>query len=365
MSSAGLSGAYWLAYVSHQAGGVAKRRSAARLVNFPRRRIARLSFLLLRGTFRPLTAVSPELSARWAEFLFRTPPRYRQTEKERAFLARGHRSRVPFGRGSLAVWSWGKEGPAVLLVHGWAGHAGRLTAFVPRLVEAGFRAIAFDAPGHGLSSGWQSSLPEFAASIRAVSRETGPVVALIAHSFGAAAATLAMAEGLAVERALFLAPATDPDQYSGRFTNMLRISQPVRESMKRRLERRYGVRWSSFSLVERAAVMRVPLLVFHDRGDSKIPFRLGAAIARAWPGAELIATDRLGHHKILRDATLISRAVSFLSCARPIPLIEAESAERPAPPLAAPMTSPPSGTMPLLADRHILEGRGPGSPATL
>ncbi|MGZ5446135.1 MAG: alpha/beta hydrolase [Thermoanaerobaculia bacterium] len=48
------------------------------------------------------------------------------------------------------AWSWG-EGPAVLLVHGWGGHAAQFQSFVEPLVRAGFRAIAFDAPSHGSS----------------------------------------------------------------------------------------------------------------------------------------------------------------------------------------------------------------------
>lgn len=143
--------------------------------------------------------------------------------------------------------------------------------------------------------------------------ERGPVHGLVAHSLGASAATLAMAAGLAVERAIFLAPATDPEQYTAKFARTLRISSPVRDSMKLRIERRYGVEWKSFDLVVRAAAMQARLLVFHDRGDKKLPFSNGAAIATAWPGAELVATRGLGHHKIVRDPGVIFRAVDFLS----------------------------------------------------
>jgi pimeloyl-ACP methyl ester carboxylesterase len=291
---------------------VARRRSGAKVLKFPRRRTERLLFRALRVSFSVLTPVSPALASRWAEFLFRTPMRQRRLKKESAWLARGRFEPIPFGGAPLASWTWG-EGPLVVLVHGWTGHAGRLTAHVPALVEAGFSVLAFDAPGHGISPGFHSSLPQFAEALRAVERERGPLHGLVAHSIGASAAALAMADGLSVERAVFLAPATDPEHYSVRFARTLRITEPVRESMKLRIERRYGVPWTSFRIIEPAAAMRASLLVFHDRGDTKVPFSEGASIAAAWPGAQLIQTRGLGHHKILREPEVVFRAAQFLA----------------------------------------------------
>jgi len=53
-------------------------------------------------------------------------------------------------------------------------------------------------------------------------------------------------------------------------------------------------------------------LVSHDRRDFKVPLAEGQAIVRAWPRGELVMTRGLGHHKILRDAVVIARAVEFL-----------------------------------------------------
>lgn len=43
------------------------------------------------------------------------------------------------------------DGEVVLLVHGWAASVYTFYEMIPALVGAGFRAIAFDLPGHGLS----------------------------------------------------------------------------------------------------------------------------------------------------------------------------------------------------------------------
>ena len=38
----------------------------------------------------------------------------------------------------------------------------------------------------------------------------------------------------------------------------------------------------------------------------------GAAITRAWPGAELVTTTGLGHHRIVSDPGVIRQVVAFL-----------------------------------------------------
>ncbi|HEY6064920.1 MAG TPA: hypothetical protein VIY96_02120, partial [Thermoanaerobaculia bacterium] len=96
--------------------------------------------------------------------------------------------------------------------------------------------------------------------------------------------------------------------------------------MKRRLEERYRIRWSDLVVTGGECPARV--LVFHDPRDGRVPFQDGEAIVRTWPNAELVSTRGLGHHRILRDPGVISRAVSFLSGTVSGP---APSKRRPAP----------------------------------
>src|SRR5712692_10468276 len=138
-----------------------------------RRYLQSALFRALRGGFPRLGRLSPFLSSFLAEFLFRTPPRSPRLKREERALYSGRFSKTPFRSGALPTWTWGK-GPAVLLVHGWGGHAGRLTPFVEPLTDAGFSVVAFDAPGHGSAPGRRSSLPDMVEAIRAVAATAGP-----------------------------------------------------------------------------------------------------------------------------------------------------------------------------------------------
>ena len=83
-----------------------------------------------------------------------------------------------------------------MLVHGWGGSAGQLYPFVEPLVRAGFAVVAFDAPGHGASTGSWLAIPRFAAALARVAEQVGPLHAIIAHSLGGPAAAVAIERGL-------------------------------------------------------------------------------------------------------------------------------------------------------------------------
>lgn len=273
----------------------------------------RFFLLALQATFRTLGATSPALTARLATRLWATPPRAPLRPAQRAALDAAERFEVAAGDARVAAWAWG-EGPQVLLVHGWGGHAGQLTPLAERLAASGLRAIAVDLPGHGATTGGEANLLRFAEAIAAVDRQVGGFDAVAAHSMGAPAVAWAMTVHLfRPRRAVFLAPAASMLEASRRFAAQLAISEPVRARMQRRFEERLGIGFDRFDLPAAAPALAAKLLVIHDEADREVPVEEGAAIAAAWQGAELVRTAGLGHHRLLRDETVLDRAAAFLA----------------------------------------------------
>ncbi len=266
----------------------------------------------LRATLPALAAVAPGLAARIGERLFLTPPRHAAPERERAALAAAVPFHVPFRGGRLRAWRWGGPGAPVLLVHGWGGRAGQMAAFAPPLLEAGLSVVAFDGPGHGRSDGRLSSAPDFAQAIQAVAARLGGARAVIAHSMGAPSTVLALGDGLALEAAVFVGPSVGPRGFLRLFGRALGLSEAMRAAIARRLETRFG-RFEEYDLRNETGVMTLPLLVVHDRRDAEVAWEQGEAIAHAWPGAELVTTDGLGHRRILRNPAVVRRAAAFLA----------------------------------------------------
>jgi len=147
-----------------------------------------------RAAFAMLGRIAPEVAAAVFERLFFTPPRPPRSRGEPT-LKNAEWIAVNLEGRPLAAWRWG-NGPATLLVHGWGGQAAQLSSFVAPLLARGFSVVAFDGPGHGRSGRVKSSLPQLAWAIRAVSDSVGGVTGIVAHSLGAAAAVLAVRDGL-------------------------------------------------------------------------------------------------------------------------------------------------------------------------
>src|SRR3954465_4265191 len=240
--------------------------------------------------FAATALFAPDLAGAWAERLFLTPPQPKLEATALDLIDARSSFLVHKGR-NIAVWEWGwksHDAPAVLLAHGWGGHAAQMRAFVFSLLAAGYRVIGFDQPAHGLSEGRLTSLVDFADVLATVAERHAPIEAVIAHSLGAAAASFALSRGLAVKSAVLIAPPSDVAGYSRRFARWHWIPEPVRRSMQAAIEERYGVRWEELEVERVAPRIQASALVIHDREDSVIPWRQGLRVARAWPGARLL-----------------------------------------------------------------------------
>ena len=88
-----------------------------------------------------------------------------------------------FGAGRVG-WSIGK-GPVVLLVHGYSGRGVQMAALAREIASHGFRAVFFDAGGHGASRVEKIGFFTFIHDTRDSLAHLGaPVFAMAGHSAG-------------------------------------------------------------------------------------------------------------------------------------------------------------------------------------
>lgn len=270
----------------------------------------------LRLGFRALRALSRDLAFRRAERLFCTPRRHPVPAAEQAVARTGRSFELLSGGLKVRGYAWG-EGPRVVLLHGWEGRGSQLHAFVGPLVEAGFSVLALDAPGHGRSAGHTSGPVDFARALESLAREAGPLHAVVAHSLGSVATTFAIGEGLRLSRVVLISPPATPSRFYTGLLEMLGFPgnafQPALDAFAARI----GFAWERVDLKTLATRMRVPMLLIHDRGDRETPYEEGAIVARAWPGAELVSTEGLGHRRILKDEAVVAKTVAFLRTGAP------------------------------------------------
>jgi pimeloyl-ACP methyl ester carboxylesterase len=236
--------------------------------------------------------------------------RTRPTPGQKAILTTAEPITMSLDARKLALFSWG-EGPLVLLIHGWSGHAGQMTEFVAPLTSAGYRVVAVDLPAHGQSGGQLSSVVHFAKAIRAVADRLGPVDAIVSHSLGGGGVIQAFLGGLTAKRAVLISPPAQFHDYWGLFRRRMNMSHAVWRALVERSERWLALPFPEVHPEFAAPRMTVPALILHGTADRVSPVTEGRRLVRLWPGAALRELDA-GHVSILRDARAVAETVRFI-----------------------------------------------------
>ena len=261
------------------------------------------------AALRVAAAVAPHYVDRRVAHAFLTPRR--PLNRPAALPPPDHAVRVRVDEMWIAAWKWG-QGPAVMVVHGWEDDHRCFAPLIAALHARGQAVIAFDLPAHGHSDGQIAILPTIARAISAVGAVLGAVTALAGHSFGGAAVTYALANGASAERVAIVAAPVSLAGALDLTVKRLRLSAERRAGIAAELHRRTGVTIESLDLEPLAARLDVPVLIVHSRDDRMVSLRAGERLAGAWPGAELVIAEGLGHRRIFADREILERLTGFL-----------------------------------------------------
>ena len=260
----------------------------------------------------------PALAVRAAARLFATPLPPRWLQPRHRWGADWHVERWRFEHASLTLYTRAAAPGAetVLLVHGWGGQARQMLALADSLLQQGLGVVLLEMPAHGRSAGRVSNLPQFGRALEYAAarlvQQGHKLRAVVAHSLAANAAAHAAARGLPAERLVLLAPPASPREYTRLFAQVFGLSERTRAAMQARFEAQEGILMPQFEPEAVGPRVRQPTLVVHDREDPINPFADGMAYAHAIRGAQLEATQGLGHRKLLRDEAVLAKVAIFL-----------------------------------------------------
>ncbi|MBC7171959.1 MAG: alpha/beta hydrolase [Polyangiaceae bacterium] len=272
-----------------------------------------LSARVARGGIAAHGAVAPGTAAEVARGLFGLTRRFDRPERERAVLERGRPFRFDGPAGvEHHAWRFG-TGPKVVLVHGWQGRGSQLGAFVAPLVDAGHEVILFDAKAHGDTRGRHVDARDFADALDAIARTEGKLHAIIGHSMGGMAAAASRRLGTRANRWVVVGSPFSPEGAVDHLQRLLALSPEVVRHVRKKLSDRLDTSWDE---VVGGGFFRdgeAPLLVIHDRGDDEVPFAHAERIAEAWGDAHVLATEGLGHRKILWNPEVLDRVCRFVA----------------------------------------------------
>jgi pimeloyl-ACP methyl ester carboxylesterase len=246
---------------------------------------------------------------------FFSPSRYEVKPAEQEVIDWGDNYRINYDGGELAVTTWGSNGPAVLLMHGWGGARAQMTGFVDPLLFAGYRVVAFDQPGHGESTGTMTNLLEIAPTMDLIAQHEGPFQAVLAHSFGTLITSYALVERKfpPPARLVYFGAFNQLLESLPRFQVLAGLSDEIMEGFRLMLFENFGQDVLE-AITNEALTPRIdiPALMFHDVADNVTPVEDSRLIARVWKQAQFVETEGLGHRGALQSRSIHEQVVRFL-----------------------------------------------------
>ena len=243
-------------------------------------------------------------------------------ERARFHLRNASPLRVATSQGDLQAYVFEPANAAsdatVLMVHGWTGEASFMSAFAEHFRRRGFRAVLFDCPAHGKSTGKRTSLIGYAHAVREVAKALGPIDFVVAHSLGGLAALLAGGGGPPMPYPYpFMAfvLVAMPNQFSDvtrKFGDEQGLSPAAQRVYEHRLERLAHRKIADFTGANLLTATSRPALLLHSGDDAEVSIDTAEQVAQSCRFAELQTFDDLGHRKILYAPPVIRAAATYL-----------------------------------------------------
>jgi pimeloyl-ACP methyl ester carboxylesterase len=255
-----------------------------------------------------LAIVAPRKAGRLGFELFLYPYRIPISQKQRSFLDAAALTRIDFRGVKLQAYRWGSGPKNILLLHGWQSHSYRWKAYVEAINKEEYSIYAFDAPGHGLSTGKFLSVPLYSDAIETLINQLGTIDCVISHSFGGFSILHALytKPTLNVKRIVAMASPVGAQEFFDFYKKTLGLSETCVAVTIKHFTQVFQQPPGYFSAPFFASAMDVPGLIIHDEDDRETPVLNSKHIHQSWKNSRLFLTKGLGHnlksHEVVREA---------------------------------------------------------------
>ena len=265
-------------------------------------------------TGKLLQFISLNLTTNLAAKIFATPLKIVPPERELMMResAKSKLSSIDGITKKIMTYTYGYSRKKILLVHGWSGRGTQLYNIADKVLENKMMVISFDGPAHGLSTGKSTSIIEFIKCIRQLEKDYGPFDAAIGHSFGGMALLNAVSEGLKIDNLVIIGADNSIDEIIKSEVKKYSLRPIVAKKLVKLLNKQLGVNIEDYSSENASKNVNIPTLVINDSEDKYVDVSSAITIRQNLKYGELLMTNGLGHHKILKDPVIIQRIIDFI-----------------------------------------------------
>jgi pimeloyl-ACP methyl ester carboxylesterase len=232
-------------------------------------------------------------------------------DKLPSVLKDAHAETIAIGDHHFPLYKWEGNQTVTLLIHGWESNASRWEKLLPYLQKTGHTIIAIDAPAHGLSSGNEFDVPQYAVFIDAVVRLYKPKN-IIGHSIGGIASVYYQHHysNDSIEKMILLGAPSDFRILIDNYVNMLGLNASISDFLKNTTKQKFNIDIEAFSAKLFLKTVSLPGIIAHDVHDEVVAFSEAKKLASSWKTATFIETKGLGHS--MHDDGLYQKIIAFL-----------------------------------------------------
>ena len=264
-----------------------------------------------------LLALQHASSKKTAEVIwhyFTMPGRVNFSEPQRELIKSADVSELKYQGDKIVAYKWGKEGPKVLLAHGWRSKTADFRKLIRAYLEAGFVVEGVDIRAHGQSEGKHTSLPEYRDILKDYLVKNGPYHSVVGYSMGGIAAGIVLSE-LSTEfqpKNLFLIAAPPYVQFFfAQIINDLGCKKKVYDAFIDRVEEVYHQPISHFDLRGKVDELReINKFFVYCEDDETIPFKQGRELYDVHDNKMFLQARGFGHYKIISHDEIIRYVVN-------------------------------------------------------
>ncbi|HWB64638.1 MAG TPA: alpha/beta fold hydrolase [Chitinophagales bacterium] len=272
-------------------------------------------FLKIAGNLAPVTTVRL-----LSKYVFK--PQKRQLKpahieclrKATKFKFEAEAFRRPGKMVKLSCYQWGEGSKTILLVHGWDAKALDYYRMIPHLVEAGYKVIAFDGPGHGKSEGESSHMVDFKQVLYQMAKRMELPYAIIGHSMGGAAATFMLMDyDVRVPRLVTIAIPIVSMRYFQKMFSVMKVPMKMQKAFYEGYIQEIGEPIERYNLLDRTETIKADkVLMVYDENDRIVSEADTKAFLQSHPEIERFNAVDTGHYNIIRSKLVVERILEFL-----------------------------------------------------
>ncbi len=212
---------------------------------------------------------------------------------------------------SFQTYTWQGNENVILLLHGWESNASRWKKILPFLKKTGSTIIAIDAPAHGMSSGKEFNVPQYAEYIDVLIQRFQPKH-IIGHSLGGIAIAYYQHhfKNNTLEKIVLLGAPSDFKIILNNYKNLLSLNSKVYNALIAYTKERFDIIVDEFSTSNFLKNATLDGIIAHDIHDKVVAYSESEKINTHWKKGTLITTEGFGHS--LHNSELYEKISLFL-----------------------------------------------------